>query len=159
MDSVRWAKHRVNTEWWISLERTEKSTQGSGKDRCHSGHVFDVEVPIHTRKRLTHSVFFEVAPGAGLWKGGGVSLSSGLSSPSLPASVDFNRFVSAHYRKHLRIDLLLGADSILRQDGWRTAKNIAANRCPIGLFSSVYLTLHGSTSPGRHWKNALPGSV
>lgn len=80
-------------------------------------------------------------------------------SPSLPVSTDFSHFVNVHYRKHLRIDLLLRADSILGHDGWRTAKNIVANRCPVGLFNILYLTGHSSTSTHRHWKNALPSSV
>ena len=80
-------------------------------------------------------------------------------SLSLPVSIDFNSFVNVHYWKNLRIDLLLWAGSILGHDAGRTAKNIVANRCPVGLFNIMYLTEHSGTSLHRHWKNAVPGAV
>lgn len=80
-------------------------------------------------------------------------------SLSLPVSIDFNSFVNVHYWKNLRIDSLPWAGSILGHDGWRTAKNIVANRCPVGLFNIMYLTERGSTNMHRHWKNAAPSAV
>lgn len=114
-------------------------------------------MPVTTEVGTCH-VFSEVAPG-GFYTPLPAPPHPMLLSPSLPVSTDFNPFVNVHYRKHLRIDLLLWGDSILGYDGWRTAKNIVANRCPVGLFNIMYLTGHSPTSMRRHWKNALPGSV